>query len=392
MTKPYSRRGTGSYRKRGKSHQVRIVIDGETRCFSAATKTEAQAKANAFLAQPQSSVKSPTVGEWLAEWLTRKKARRAPQTVRPYESHARVHIVPLLGKVRLDALTPEHIYKLHEASGGMALKVHMTLATALNEARRYGHRVSNAISIVDRPDRSPSRAVALSADEVNRLVEAAKGDPLEALYVLAVTLGIRQGELFALHWQDINFQSRQIYITGNVTRQHDGSRVINKPKTPASVRTLVMPQVCADALARTPQTNELVFPGPDGKPWVASSFYKRWQAMRMLAGLRPIRFHDLRHTADTLALDGGASVLTVMKTMGHTSRSMTLDRYGHLSDDASEDLADEIDARFGPRIRVLPGRRNGHEMDSEKKNLGIATDSACRERESNPHEVVLGGF
>ena len=108
--------------------------------------------------------------------------------------------------------------------------------------RQYGHRVSNAISIVDRPDRSPSKAVALSADEANRLVEAAKGDPLEALYVLAVTLGIRQGELFALRWQDINFQSRQIHITGNVTRQHDGSRVIDKPKTPASVRTLVMPQ------------------------------------------------------------------------------------------------------------------------------------------------------
>lgn len=69
---------------------------------------------------------------------------------------------------------------------------------------------------------------------------------------------------------------------------------------------------------------------PCGQPLstrIKLSFYKRWQAMRKLAGLGPIRFHDLRHTADTLALDGGASVLTVMKTMGHTSRSMTLDRY-----------------------------------------------------------------
>jgi hypothetical protein len=71
---------------------------------------------------------------------------------------------------------------------------------------------------------------------------------------------------------------------------------------------------------------------------------------------------------------------------------MTLERYGHLSDDASEGLANEIDARFEPRIRVLPGRRNGHEMDSENKSLEIPTDSGCRERESNPHEVALGGF
>ena len=114
--------------------------------------------------------------------------------------------------------------------------------------------------------------------------------------------------------------------------------------------------------------------------------------MRERADLPPIRFHDLRHTADTLALDGGASVLTVMKTIGHTSRSMTLDRYGHLSDAAAETLADAIDARYGPRIRVLKGTRNGHEMDSENKSLAIPTDSDCRERESNPHEVALGGF
>ena len=232
--------------------------------------TEAQAKTNAFLAQPQSSVKSPTVAEWLAQWLTRKRARRAPQTVRPYESHARVHIVPLLGKVRLDALTPEHIYKLHEASGGMARKVHMTLAMALNEAKQYGHRVSNAVNIVDKRDNAPSRAVALSATEAQQLLVAAEGDPLEALYVLAVTLGIRQGELLALRWQDIDFGSRQIHITGNLTRLQDGSRVISKRKTAASIRTLVMPQVCVHALRQTAHTSELVFPGPDGKPWVAS--------------------------------------------------------------------------------------------------------------------------
>jgi integrase len=226
------------------------------------------------------------------------------------------------GSPRLDALTPEHIYKLHEASGGMARKVHMTLAMALNEAKQYGHRVSNAINIVDKPDHAPSRAVALSDTEAKQLLVAAKGDPLEALYVLAVTLGIRQGELLALRWQDIEFELRQIHITGNLTRLQDGRRVISKPKTAASVRTLVMPQVCVDALARTAHTSELVLPGPDGKPWVASSFYKRWEAMRKRAGLKPIRFHDLRHTADTLALDGGASILAVMKTMGHTSRSI----------------------------------------------------------------------
>jgi hypothetical protein len=81
-----------------------------------------------------------------------------------------------------------------------------------------------------------------------------------------------------------------------------------------------------------------------------------------------------------------------MKTMGHTSRSMTLDRYGHLTDAAAEALADSIDARYGPRIRVLGDTGNGHEMDSESQDQAMSTDLACRERESNPHEVALGGF
>ncbi len=377
---------------RGKSHQVRRVVEGKSYCFSGPTQTEAQAKANAFAARPTTTAKSPTIEAWFVEWLTRKKAKRAPQTVRSYESHARIHIVPLLGKVRLDALTPEHIVQLHERSGGMAPKVDMTLVMALNEAKRYGHRVSNAVNVVDRPEKRASTAVALSAEEAQKLIGAAQGDALEALYVLAVTLGIRQGELLALRWEDIDFETRQIHIAGNVTRQYDGSRVISKPKTAASVRTLVMPQICIDALRRTPRINDLVFPGPDGKLWVASTFYKRWEGTRNRAGIRHIRFHDLRHTADTLALDGGASVLTVMKAMGHKSRSMTLDRYGHLTDAAAESLADSIDARYGPRIRVLEGSANGHEMDSSTGNLDNSTESECRERDSNPHEVALGGF
>jgi integrase len=117
------------------------------------------------------------------------------------------------------------------------------------------------------------------------------------LYVFAVTLGIRQGELLALQWLHIDLVIRQTHIAGNVTRQYDGSRGISKPNTAASVRTLVMPQICIEALQRTPRISDLVFPGPDGKLWVAATFYKRWEAMRKRVGIRPIRFHDLRDTA-----------------------------------------------------------------------------------------------
>ena len=136
-------------------HQIRVVIAGRLRSFSADTLAEAQALADAAAheAVAPSVVGSPTLRDWLAEWLTRKRATVRPQTYFAYEAHARLHIVPAIGDVRIDRLTPSHIDTLHASlarrvSGTTAHHVHMTLKAALNGAAKHGHRVSNALAAI----------------------------------------------------------------------------------------------------------------------------------------------------------------------------------------------------------------------------------------------------
>jgi len=212
----------------------------------------------------------------------------------------------VIGHVRLDALLPEHIDKLHAhlsrtVNGTTAHHVRMMLGAALADAERRGLATANAIRVVEAPRRASKEIETLTRDEVAALLVAARGELFEAAYVLAVTWGGREGELIALSWQQIDLKNRRLVIRSNAARTLDGQRRIASPKTPSSRRTLSLPQIAVEALARTPHQSGLVWPAPNGGPLPASTFYKQWTLVRRRAGIRPVTFHALRHTAATLA-------------------------------------------------------------------------------------------
>jgi len=377
-------------------HQIRVVIAGRLRSFSADTLAKAQALADAAAheAEAPSVAASPTVRDWLAEWLTRKRASVRPQTYFAYEAHARLHIVPAIGHVRLDALAPAHIDTLHAAlarrvGGTTAHHVHMTLKAALNGAAKRGYHVSNALAAVDAPRRRTKDIETLSREEVHRLLTAAYGDPLEGLYVLAVTLGMREGELLGLRWRHVHLEARRLVVATNATRALDGSRVLTTPKTAAGKRTLYLPSIAVDALARTTRFGDLVWPGPDGQPMPAQTlFSRRWLPMREEARIRPVSFHALRHTAATLALEDGQPPHVVAAMLGHASVATTLRLYAHVTHASTEALVDAIDARYGPRLRVLSEEVLAQYWPSEIEIGATATETECRERESNPYALT----
>jgi integrase len=391
-----ARRGTGSHRVWRGRHQIRCVIAGRVRAFSADTLAEAQALADAAVreAEAPTVIASPTIRDWLAEWLTRKRASVRPQTYFAYEAHARLHIVPAIGNVRLDALAASHIDRLHAAlarkvSGTTAHHVHMTLKAALNGAAKRGHRVSPALAAVDPPRRRARDIETLTRAEVDDLLEAAYGDPLEGLYVLAVTLGMREGELLGLRWQNVDLRARRLLVARNATRALDGSRVLTDPKTAAGKRTLYLPRIALDALARTPHVGELIWPGPDGHPMPEQTLYsRRWIPMRKRAQIRPVSFHALRHTAATLALEDGQPPHVVAAMLGHASVATTLRLYAHVTHASTEALVDAIDARFGPRLRVLPEAVLDQYWTRKVEIGATAMESECRERESNPYALT----
>lgn len=353
------RRGTGTMRRRGNRWECRIRLAEGQVSFYGRTQAEAQAKADEARRERRFVAShAPTTRDWLATWLGLIRGSVAVATWRTYERHGRLYIVPSIGDVRVDVMTPEDVDRLHayasrRVTGNTSAQIHRTLSIALNAASRRGYRVTGALQAVDRPRTTKREIVPLTWDEVAQLLVAAKGDPFEGAYALAVLHGLREGEILGLRWEFIDLQRRTVRVAASVTTDHDGVRTLTSPKTDRGRRTLDLSQPVVEALMRTPRRGALVWPAEDGSPMARSTFYKRWLQMCERAELRPVRFHDLRHSAATLAIGDGVPIQLVSKMLGHATPGFTYNTYAHVDAAGMSAVVDRINARFGPRVRIV---------------------------------------
>ena len=197
----------------------------------------------------------------------------------------------------------------------------------------------------------------LTEDESRRLLEAVRGDRLEGLYVLALSTGMRQGELLALKWDDVDLEGRRLRVRHTLTHA-DNTYVLGEPKTPNSRRTIRLTTNAVTALRAhlTRQLEEmermssmyqpggLIFATQAGTIINPSNLRNRsFKPLLRRAGLRQIRFHDLRHTCATLLLSKNINVKVVSEMLGHSSISVTLDIYSHLLPDMQEKAVEAIE-------------------------------------------------
>jgi integrase len=202
---------------------------------------------------------------------------------------------------------------------------------------------------------------ALTEEQVGILLNAIKGARLEALYILALSTGMREGELLGLRWGDVDLAQNSLQITSSLQESEAGpSRfVIGEPKTAQSRRRIALSQAAATALRAHRERQErercngkgiwdesydLVFPNTLGKPLQRSHLLKReFRPLLERANLPPIRFHDLRHTAATLLLGRGVNPKVVSEMLGHANISITLDVYSHVMPDMQQAAAATMD-------------------------------------------------
>ncbi len=206
----------------------------------------------------------------------------------------------------------------------------------------------------------------LTPEEARKLLEAAVDDRLHALWVLALTTGMRLGELLALKWEDVAFRAGTISIRRSV--QWVGKPTLSEPKNKSSYRTIPLPGLAVEAqkghrkrqlqekllLGQDYKDQGLVFATPFGGIIDKDNLSKRF-FLRLLekAGIgKKIRFHDLRHTAASLLLAEGVPIKTVQSVLGHSTASMTLDRYGHAIPGAGKEAARKMDDLFSSRPRM----------------------------------------
>jgi integrase len=330
--------------------------DGRRRYLYGKTRADVQRKlAAAHRTQDDGVPFSPerqTVGDFLTEWLEGQHQRLRPNTWKRYEEYVRIHAIPTLGRVKLAALSARHLDRLYAQRVAAGLSpttvhhIHAVLHKALEQAVRWNLVPRNVASLVDPPRAGHREMSALSPEQTRTLLEGAADGPLEAILTLAVTTGMRKGELLGLHWGDVDLDRGALRVVGTMQRHPDGKLAVSPPKTARSRRQVEMPPMAIDALRRHrarqaetrlqlgPAWNEagLVFPSSLGKPQDGSHLlYGLFHPLLERLGLPVIRFHDLRHTAATLLLGRGIHPKIVSEMLGHSTIAITLDLYSHVT-------------------------------------------------------------
>jgi integrase len=307
-----------------------------------------------------------TLGEFLDRWLRDVvKPNLRPATYVGYEVLVRVHIKPVLGKVRLTKLSPQQVQALMtqmRASGISERTIQYmraVLRRALNQAMKWDLVARNAAALTDPPRVRREEIQPWTLEQARTFVQSLDGNRLIALYALELTLGLRRGEVLGLAWEDVDLEKRTLTVRRSLQRV-SGQLQFGEPKTAKSHRTLALPRELIPLLQnhRLQQDNArraaggawpnsgLVFTSTKGTPLEPRNINRAFARAIEKAGLPQIRFHDLRHTAISQLIAGGTPLVTAQKIAGHSRVSTTADVYTHVVQAQFDEAADRIGAQL----------------------------------------------
>jgi integrase len=280
-------------------------------------------------------VSSLTVSHYLKTWLAHVEKTRRHTTYSLYESLIRNYAIPKIGRYRLAQLRRSHIRSLLDSLCGRAGSrtrqlVHRVLRQAFAEAIEDELITVNPCFRKDKPRHESADRRPLTLDEARKMLKAARRSDYYALFFLALVTGMRQGEIFALRWDAVDFDTSSLFVRASLGRDRDGTPVLTPPKA-SRRRRIDMGDALRELLIehrRLSPDSLWVFADRHGHPLEKDRFVRGiFHPLLKRAGIRQIRFHDLRHTSATLALASGVNVKVVSERLGHSSAQMTLDVY-----------------------------------------------------------------
>jgi integrase len=304
-----------------------------------------------------------TVRQWLETWLNENAANRVrPKTLHRYKEIVNLHLIPRLGHIRLNKLTPtdvEHARNGALASGQSPRSVHhhrAVLRAALNVAIRHGLLVRNVAGLADGMSVPEPERKGVTAACAKAILEAVRGDMLEGLYILLLASGLRLGEALGRRWGDIDFDGRTLKVQRTLTRL-EGEWIFCEPKTKHSRRTVPLPPPVVKALHFHrdlqlierlhagpawigAQYGELVFSTALGGPLSEGHVHHHFQKLIGNAGLPKMRVHDLRHAAASTWASMGIPLTFAMSMLGHSQMTTTLQVYSHSTSEWEREAMD----------------------------------------------------
>ena len=378
--------GEGSIRKRSDGrwegrYTVGYDENGKVKMKNVLGKTQAEVKEKLKIKLEESKVldvsksESYTVAEWAALWFEiYAKPNIRERTADYYNRYITKHIVPCLGDIKLNKLTGRQIQKMYNdlldhgrerisqkdknpgLSGTYVHGVHVMLHNCLNRAVKERLIVRNPADDVIVPKIDKKEMKILPPEQVKAYLKAASARGILPLFYLELTSGLRKGEIAALLWSDLDVENCTLSVTKQLVSSRDGELKITQPKTATSVRLISLPQETVELLKEEHSKHPLniyMFPSPrTGGMYHPDSIVKLHEKILNDAGIEHLRFHDLRHSFATYALQSGADVKTLSCMLGHYSAGFTLNTYCHATRDMQADAAKKIGGFMSAQIGI----------------------------------------
>ena len=305
-----------------------------------------------------------TVAEWLRLWYELyAKPNIRPTTADSYHRGIESHVIPRIGEIKMKKLTSRDIQKMYKdlqengrlrkskkqqsgLSNATVRGIHMMLHNALDRAVKERLILRNPTEDCIIPKIQKQEMKILHPEDMKVYLEAADKRGVLPMFYLELVTGIRKGELTALLWSDLDEGKR----TNSVSKQAVGDRnrnvTISRPKTENSVRKISIPLSAVELLRQEHEKhpdNPWMFPSPKtGEMYHPDSIVKLHEKILKNTGLEHIRFHDLRHTFATMALQNGVDVKTVSSMLGHYDAGFTLRTYTHATRQMQEQAAEKM--------------------------------------------------
>ena len=380
---------------------------------------KAAKKALARLRMPEDPEAVLTTGEWLDRWLEQRTGPRE-STIRGYAAHVRLYLRPCLGRILLADMSARHveamftaIVRQHEAEGrpvtaATLARIRATLRAALNAAIRAGLITANAASRAELPSPRRPRPVVWTAARVAewqrtgirppvavwtpaqtaQFLNAIRGHRLYAAYHLIALRGLRRGEAAGLRWSDVDLDGATAIITCQL-QQYDGRLVLCPPKTARSERAIALDRTTVAALCAHKAAQEAdraalgdgyhgsgyVFTCLNGDPMAPDRLSRTFRRLSDEAGLPPVRLHDLRHGAATLALAAGADLKVVQDMLGHSSIVLTADTYTSVLPEVARKAAEDIATLIIGAGCLVPGTTRPRQPEPPDRGGGRGSGS-----------------
>ena len=311
-----------------------------------------------------------TVADCVRRWLTRMKRRVDEVTYRSYQHTAETHILPYFDENRLKLCdcTVEVLQTYFDekyrngrkdGKGGLSAKTMRhhkgILGQALAECVKDGLIPSNPCQYVEMPRRERHEAHFYSAEQLQQLITALNGDPIQPLVKIAALYGLRRSELLGLKWDSIDFENGMVLIRHTVCKMIVTVEK-DKTKTQSSRRSFPMTEEAREIFLKAKaeeeenqrlfgkayQKNDYVFKWPDGRTFAPDYVTHHFSKMLERYGMPHIRFHELRHSCASLLLNNGCGLKDVQEWMGHSDIQTTANIYGHLDTSRKQSLADKL--------------------------------------------------